>query len=124
MTDPCVGVIIVAGGRGIRAGTAVPKQLIDLGGRTVLQRSVAAFDAHPAVSELVVVLPADLLPDYPIVSHRSGGDRKGLRRHPPLPLRGPASSVVLLLNAGVIRGFTAASSTSGHGPNSAFESVL
>jgi len=65
MTDARVGVIIVAGGRGVRAGTAVPKQLVDLGGRTVLQRSVAAFDAHPAVATVVVVLPPDLLPEAP-----------------------------------------------------------
>ncbi|ODS56357.1 MAG: hypothetical protein ABS36_08165 [Acidobacteria bacterium SCN 69-37] len=71
MTDPRVGVIIVAGGRGIRAGTPRPKQLIDLGGRTVLQRSVAAFDAHPAVSELVVVLPAELLPDAAVIVGRT-----------------------------------------------------
>lgn len=58
-----VGVIIVAAGRGLRAGGDVPKQLVDLGGRTVLQRSVAAFDAHPAVTALVVVLPADVAPD-------------------------------------------------------------
>jgi len=57
-----VGVIIVAGGRGLRLGSSQPKQLLDLGGRTMLQRSVAAFDVHPRVSEIVVVLPADLEP--------------------------------------------------------------
>ena len=56
-----VGVIIVAGGRGERLGAGVPKQLLDLGGRTMLERSVGAFDACPAVDTLVVVLPADLL---------------------------------------------------------------
>jgi len=54
-----VGVIIVAAGRGARLGASVPKQLLDIGGRTILQRSVVPFDAHPLVSELVVVLPAD-----------------------------------------------------------------
>jgi len=58
-------VILVAAGRGVRAGGAVPKQLVDLGGRTMLQRSVAACDAHPAVDELVVVLPADWVEDGP-----------------------------------------------------------
>jgi 2-C-methyl-D-erythritol 4-phosphate cytidylyltransferase/2-C-methyl-D-erythritol 2,4-cyclodiphosphate synthase len=62
MTDARVGVIVVAGGRGLRAGGVVPKQLVNVGGRTILQRSVAAFDQHPLVSELVVVLPPDLLP--------------------------------------------------------------
>ena len=60
---PGVGVIIVAAGRGMRLGGSVPKQLLDLGGHTMLQRSVAAFDSHPRVDEIVVVLPADLVAD-------------------------------------------------------------
>jgi 2-C-methyl-D-erythritol 4-phosphate cytidylyltransferase/2-C-methyl-D-erythritol 2,4-cyclodiphosphate synthase len=58
-----VGVVIVAAGRGDRMGTPVPKQLLDLGGRPILQHSVRLFDRHPAVSELVVVLPADRVGD-------------------------------------------------------------
>jgi 2-C-methyl-D-erythritol 4-phosphate cytidylyltransferase / 2-C-methyl-D-erythritol 2,4-cyclodiphosphate synthase len=54
-----VGVIIVAAGRGTRLGAAVPKQLLPLAGRTLLQRSVAAFDGHPLVSDIVVVLPSE-----------------------------------------------------------------
>ncbi len=56
-----VGVVIVAAGRGLRLGADVPKQFLDLGGRTILQRSVAAFDAHPRVDEVVVVLPPEHL---------------------------------------------------------------
>lgn len=55
-----VSAIIVAGGRGVRLGAGQPKQLLDIGGRSMLQRSVDAFLAHPAVDEIVVVLPADL----------------------------------------------------------------
>src|ERR1022692_3508773 len=58
-----VGAIIVAAGRGARIGGAIPKQLLDVGGRTILQRSVAAFDGHARVSELVVVLPAEWVAD-------------------------------------------------------------
>ena len=60
-----VCVIIVAAGRGERMGGGVPKQLLDLGGRSVLQRSVAAFDRHEAVAAIVVVLPEELLPSAP-----------------------------------------------------------
>lgn len=56
-----VGVVIVAGGRGARLGADLPKQLLDLGGRSMLQRSVAAFDTHPRLEEFVVVLPLDLV---------------------------------------------------------------
>lgn len=46
-------------------GAGLPKQLLDLGGRSMLQRSVAAFDAHPRVQEFVVVLPTDLVSQGP-----------------------------------------------------------
>jgi 2-C-methyl-D-erythritol 4-phosphate cytidylyltransferase / 2-C-methyl-D-erythritol 2,4-cyclodiphosphate synthase len=56
-----VGVIVVAAGRGVRMGAPGPKQFVDLDGRTMLRRSVDAFDRHPLVDALVVVLPADLV---------------------------------------------------------------
>jgi 2-C-methyl-D-erythritol 4-phosphate cytidylyltransferase/2-C-methyl-D-erythritol 2,4-cyclodiphosphate synthase len=60
-----VTAIIAAGGRGLRFGGASPKQLLEIGGRAILERSVAAFLAHPAVNELVVALPQPLADDPP-----------------------------------------------------------
>jgi 2-C-methyl-D-erythritol 4-phosphate cytidylyltransferase/2-C-methyl-D-erythritol 2,4-cyclodiphosphate synthase len=57
-----VTAIIAAAGAGRRMGADRPKQLLDLGGRTILARSVRAFDTHPGVSDLVVVVPPDLHP--------------------------------------------------------------
>jgi 2-C-methyl-D-erythritol 4-phosphate cytidylyltransferase/2-C-methyl-D-erythritol 2,4-cyclodiphosphate synthase len=56
-----VAAIIVAAGRGERLGGGQPKQLLEVGGRSLLQRSVAAFDGHPLVETIVVVLPEDLV---------------------------------------------------------------
>ena len=56
-----VTAIIAAAGAGRRFGGAVPKQLLELGGRTILQRSVDAFAAHPRVDDVIVVLPPALL---------------------------------------------------------------
>lgn len=53
--------IIAAGGRGHRLGAAVPKQLVELGGRSLLQRSIDAFAASGRVAEIVAVVPDDLL---------------------------------------------------------------
>jgi 2-C-methyl-D-erythritol 4-phosphate cytidylyltransferase/2-C-methyl-D-erythritol 2,4-cyclodiphosphate synthase len=52
---PHAAAIIVAAGRGLRAGGGLPKQYRDLAGRSVLARTVAAFDAHAAIGEIVVV---------------------------------------------------------------------
>jgi 2-C-methyl-D-erythritol 4-phosphate cytidylyltransferase/2-C-methyl-D-erythritol 2,4-cyclodiphosphate synthase len=51
--------VIVAAGRGLRAGGGVPKQWRDLGGRTVAERTIAAFRAHPRIDRIVLVLHPD-----------------------------------------------------------------
>jgi len=56
-----VSAIIAAGGSGSRLGADTPKQLLEIGGRTILQLSVQAFAAHPRVTEVVVALPAALV---------------------------------------------------------------
>jgi 2-C-methyl-D-erythritol 4-phosphate cytidylyltransferase/2-C-methyl-D-erythritol 2,4-cyclodiphosphate synthase len=57
--------IIAAGGRGQRLGASLPKQLLLLGGRTILERSVGAFVASDRIDEIVVVVPQDLAVDPP-----------------------------------------------------------
>lgn len=49
--------MVLAGGLGRRVGADRPKQLLELGGRTVLERSVAAFLDHPRVDAVVLVCP-------------------------------------------------------------------
>jgi 2-C-methyl-D-erythritol 4-phosphate cytidylyltransferase len=49
--------VVLAGGSGQRFGTEVPKQLLELNGRTLLEHCVAAFDAAPGVDEVLVVMP-------------------------------------------------------------------
>lgn len=48
--------IILAGGSGTRMGNEKPKQFMDILGKTVLERSVLAFDKSPMVDEIVVVV--------------------------------------------------------------------
>ncbi len=62
--------IVAAAGQGRRFGGAVPKQLVELGGRTVLERSVSAFVGHARVDDLVLALPTDLAANPPaFVTH-------------------------------------------------------
>ena len=55
-----VTAIIAAAGAGRRLGAAKPKQLLDIGGGSMLQHSVRAFLMHPRVADVVVVLSPDL----------------------------------------------------------------
>jgi 2-C-methyl-D-erythritol 4-phosphate cytidylyltransferase/2-C-methyl-D-erythritol 2,4-cyclodiphosphate synthase len=55
-----VSAIIAAGGQGRRFGAGVPKQLLEIGGRSLLQRSVEAFVGCDRIDEIVVVVPPEL----------------------------------------------------------------
>jgi 2-C-methyl-D-erythritol 4-phosphate cytidylyltransferase len=48
--------VVLAGGIGQRIGSAVPKQLLEVGGRPILAYAIAAFDGHPGVDEVLVVM--------------------------------------------------------------------
>jgi 2-C-methyl-D-erythritol 4-phosphate cytidylyltransferase len=50
--------LIVAAGSGERLGMDSPKALVELAGRTLLQWSVDALRAVPAIEQIVVALPA------------------------------------------------------------------
>ncbi|MEM1350805.1 MAG: 2-C-methyl-D-erythritol 4-phosphate cytidylyltransferase [Pseudomonadota bacterium] len=54
-----VGAIIVAAGRGIRAGGGVPKQWRPLAGKTVAAYALEAFATHPSISQTVLVVHED-----------------------------------------------------------------
>jgi 2-C-methyl-D-erythritol 4-phosphate cytidylyltransferase/2-C-methyl-D-erythritol 2,4-cyclodiphosphate synthase len=60
-----VSAILAAAGRGTRLGAAMPKQMLTLGDRTILQRSFAAVDSHDRIDEIVVALPPDLASSPP-----------------------------------------------------------
>ena len=51
--------IIVAGGRGLRAGAGGPKQYRTLGGQSVLARAMSPFCSHPGISAVQPVRHAD-----------------------------------------------------------------
>lgn len=79
MTVAC---IVVAAGRGTRAGGETPKQFQSLGSSTVLEKTLAALTSHRAITQLVVVLhPSDEtlfsastdLPEHCAISTVHGG---------------------------------------------------
>lgn len=51
--------IIVAAGRGLRAGGEIPKQFQTLNGVSVLERTIAAFANHAEIDQLILVVNPD-----------------------------------------------------------------
>jgi ribitol-5-phosphate 2-dehydrogenase (NADP+) / D-ribitol-5-phosphate cytidylyltransferase len=48
--------VVLAGGVGARLGLSVPKQMIKVAGKTILEHTVAAFDAAPEIDEVIVMV--------------------------------------------------------------------
>ena len=53
----CDYVIIVAGGKGLRMGTDIPKQFLPIGGKPVLMRTLERFREYSADLQIILVLP-------------------------------------------------------------------
>ena len=50
-------VIIVAGGKGLRMGSDIPKQFLPIGGKPVLMRTIERFCEYSADIQIILVLP-------------------------------------------------------------------
>lgn len=53
---PAYWVVVPAAGSGNRMGAALPKQYLELAGRTVIEHALARFTSHPLISGIVVAL--------------------------------------------------------------------
>ena len=49
--------VVLGGGTGTRFGAALPKQLLALNGKTLVEHCVAAFAAAPGIDEILLVMP-------------------------------------------------------------------
>ena len=123
-----VTAIIAAGGRGERFGAGQPKQLLTLGGVSILQRSVEALLAHPRIHDMVVALPAEIAaapPEYlrrddkPVVVVEGGARRQDSVARAFARVPAGADIVVIhdaarpLVSAGLIERTVAAAATDG-----------
>ena len=50
-------IIIVAGGKGLRMGSNVPKQFLPIGGKPVLMRTLERFHEYSPTLQIILVLP-------------------------------------------------------------------
>jgi 2-C-methyl-D-erythritol 4-phosphate cytidylyltransferase len=49
--------VVLGGGTGTRFGASLPKQLLTLNGKTLVEHCVAAFAASPGIDEILLVMP-------------------------------------------------------------------
>jgi len=67
--------VLLAGGVGTRVGLDIPKQLIKIAGKTILEHTLEAFAAHPMVDRIVVMMAEGHL-DAVRAMVRNGGHDK------------------------------------------------
>jgi len=48
--------VVLAGGAGVRMGLDVPKQLLPVAGRTILEHTIGILEAAPAIDEILVMM--------------------------------------------------------------------
>jgi 2-C-methyl-D-erythritol 4-phosphate cytidylyltransferase len=65
--------VVLGGGTGTRFGASLPKQLLTLNGKTLVEHCVAAFAAFPEIDEILLVMP----PAYHDEAKRLVGDQVG-----------------------------------------------
>jgi len=129
VSQPDVGVVVVAAGAGVRAGPGEPKQFRPIVGVPMLLRALRPFTGHPEVRQVVVALPpgyaerppewlgklrGDRLAFVPGGAHRADSVRAGLDALPddatiilihdaarPFVSRGTIDAVIARARAGV-----------------------
>ena len=53
-----IAAVVLGGGVGNRFGASMPKQLLTVGGRTLVEHCVAAFSQAPGIDEVLLVMPS------------------------------------------------------------------
>ena len=53
--------LILAGGTGSRMNSDIPKQLIQINGKTILEHSINAFENHPLIDKIFIVASNDTI---------------------------------------------------------------
>ena len=101
-------VIIVAGGKGLRMGSDIPKQFLPIGGKPVLMRTIERFREYSPTLQMILVLPKaqqdywrELCLKYNFPLPQQGGARGGSLPHPQLGEEG--RGLYLLADGGETR---------------------
>lgn len=59
MTEsPRTVAVVLAGGIGVRVGLGIPKQLIKIAGKAIVEHTLEALDANPLIDEVVIMMNA------------------------------------------------------------------
>jgi 2-C-methyl-D-erythritol 4-phosphate cytidylyltransferase len=67
--------VVLAGGTGTRVGLSIPKQLIKIAGKPIIEHTIAAMQASPLVDEILVMMAPGYLDDIRAIVKKGGYDK-------------------------------------------------
>ncbi len=74
MSTPRTVAVVLAGGIGVRVGLGIPKQLIKIAGKAIVEHTLEALDASPLIDEIVIMMNAAAIGE---LDHLLHNDRFG-----------------------------------------------
>ncbi len=69
--------VVLAGGVGRRVGHDTPKQLLEIGGRTILEHTLALFEGSPEIDEIMVLMAPGFTGEVERIVERNGFTKVG-----------------------------------------------
>jgi len=66
---------VLAGGTGTRVGLSIPKQLITIAGKPMIEHTIAAMQASPLVDEILVLMTPGYLDEIRAIVRQGGYDK-------------------------------------------------
>ena len=67
--------VVLAGGTGTRVGLNIPKQLIKIAGKPIIEHTIATMQASPLVDEILVMMTPGYLDEIRAIVRQGGYDK-------------------------------------------------
>ncbi|GAB3111195.1 bifunctional cytidylyltransferase/SDR family oxidoreductase [Streptomyces calidiresistens] len=71
-TRPRTTAVVLAGGTGQRVGLSIPKQLIKIAGRAVIEHTLAVFEEAEGIDDILVLMAPGYVPDVEKIVAKAG----------------------------------------------------
>lgn len=88
--------VVLAGGTGTRVGQSIPKQLIKVAGKTIIEHTIATFNESPLIDEILVMMAPGYLDDVRAIVKKGGYDKvTQVLEAPGTPVRNDTTAAAL-----------------------------
>ena len=64
--------VVLAGGTGTRLGLGIPKQLLKIAGKPIIEHTIAVFEAAPEIDEIIVLMAQGHVPEAQAIVDKAG----------------------------------------------------